>query len=44
MEKETLYEPPLVEILFVEVEKGFAASNTGAGDNYVDDPNNDVSW
>lgn len=27
MEKESLYETPLVEVIEVEVEKGFAASN-----------------
>lgn len=31
------YVAPQVEILVVEVEKGFAASGTGTGDNYVDE-------
>lgn len=42
--KITSYEAPQVEVIEVEVEKGFAASNTGAGDNYVEDPNNNVIW
>ena len=37
MEKMYAYEAPVVEIIEVEVEKGFAGSNTeggGAGDDY----------
>lgn len=33
MEKEILYVAPQVEVLEVEVEKGFAASNEGWEDN-----------
>ena len=39
MEKETLYEPPLIEILLIEVEKGFAASRGTEG---YDDNDDDI--
>lgn len=34
MEKEILYVPPQVEVIEVEVEKGFAQSNTEGFGNY----------
>lgn len=38
MEKDQfMYEPPIVNLFLVEVEKGFAASNEGV----VEDPNDD---
>ena len=37
MEKEMKYEAPEVEMLEVEIEKGFAGSNPSDGENLPDD-------
>ena len=39
MEKEVMYVAPTVEVIEVEVEKGFAASNDGYGESGGFDPN-----
>ena len=37
MEKEVMYVAPMVEIIEVEVEKGFANSDTVTGDGFGED-------
>lgn len=37
MKKETVYEVPMIEIIEVEVEKGFANSDTATGGGFGED-------